>query len=306
MRVRLECPIDFLTSEELHSILAESSATLDTEDPEVVVVNPGTSSKIESGTYDKFKSLKNIATPSTGTSHIDIESFERKGIDVTCLLDDKESLEDIHASAEFTWIHIMNLVRNFTLSLKNVSRWREQNNESLLRSRELHGKSIGIVGLGRIGRKIAKYADVFGMKVFYYDPYVETSTIAKKVVNLSELETCDVISINCYLTKETENMITWGTFDNIKRGSVIVNTSRGDVVDDQYVSYLVTVKGVKFGADVLRGEQALERLSSSEILSLSSRNTNVVVSPHVAGATTESQTKSLRAMLRIARRSIEK
>lgn len=304
MRVRLECPTDFLTSEELLSVLAETSSSLDTEDPEVIVVNPGTSSKIRSDDYNKFKSLKHISTPSTGTNHIDIESFERKGIKVTCLLDDKESLEEIHASAEFTWIHIMNLMRNFTTSLKNVSNWREQGNESLLRSRELYGKSIGIVGLGRIGRKIAKYADAFGMKIFYYDPYVESSPIARKVERLSELEACDVISINCYLTRETENMITWGTFDNIKRGAVIVNTSRGDVVDDQYIVHLVSSKGAKFGTDVLRGEQDLGILASSKILSLSSSNMNIVVSPHVAGATVESQTKSLRTMLKIAHRSI--
>ena len=69
-------------------------------------------------------------------------------------------------------------------------------NELFLRSNELHGKSIGIVGLGRIGTKIAKYASAFGMNVYYYDPYVKNYTYTQ-TKSLKSLVDCDIISVNC-------------------------------------------------------------------------------------------------------------
>ena len=303
----LDCPVNFLKDNDLKKILGKNcDRTLDRSSAEVLVVNPGTDSFLDSLYFKEFSSLKCVCTPSTGVNHLDTEYLEEKNIPYFCLLDDKESLENIHASAEFTWIHIMNLFRKFTKSLKRVDLWRDDENEKILRSRELFGKNIGIVGMGRIGNKIAKYAEAFGLNIFYYDPYSDCNSVqsSKKVKSLKDLESMDIISINCYLTEETREMITFGVWDNISSDSVIVNTSRGEVVDEDYVEHLVLTKNIKYGCDVLQSETSIEDLKKSKILTLSKERDSVIVSPHVAGATIDSQRLALTTVVDIAKKEL--
>ena len=198
----------------------------------------------------------------------------------------------------------MNLTRKFTNAVNATAGWRSNTNELFLRSNELHGKTIGIVGLGRIGSKIAKYASAFGMNVCYYDPYVLTGRAAPEYTEIKDirvLENCDIISINCALTRQTAGMIRPGTWDNIKPGTVVVNTSRGEVVDEDYVVWMVKEAGILYGADVLKNEQNIAQLKKSPILALSKRTEKVVITPHVAGATKESQTKALLTTLNLVK-----
>lgn len=298
MKVRLDCPVNFLSNNELEEILSQRGLSLEKDDPEVIIVNPGTDKFLDESYFSSFKRLKYVASPSTGTNHIDLNYLTRRGIKAFCLLNDKKSLKNIHASAEFTWIHIMNLQRKFLDATRSIEQWRSDENELLLRSNELYGKSIGIVGMGRIGSKIAKYAKAFGLDIFYYDPYVtETETPATKVNSLSSLSSCDIISINCSLNGETRSMIDFGLWDNLKAGTVVVNTSRGEVVNEDYIVHLVNNNQIMFGADVLHNEQNIERLKESPIYKMSKVCDKVVLTPHVAGATKESQTKALVTVL---------
>lgn len=303
MKVKFECPLDFYSKEDLSSLLLRHSLVVDDEDPEILVVNPGTEKFLDIRHFSSIKSLKVVATPSTGVNHIDVNYLKERNVKTLCLLDDRDSLDNIHASAEFTWIHIMNLCRKFSLSIKNVDSWRDKSNENFLRSNELHGKKIGIIGLGRIGKKIAKYANSFGLEIFYYDPYVNQELApeyAKKISNLHELCQCHIISINCYLTSETCGMITWGSLDGLKEGSIVVNTSRGEVVDERYICHLIENKSIRFAADVLCGEQDVNELKKSRLLSLSKAREDVIITPHVAGATIESQKKALEAVINLS------
>ena len=303
MRVKLECPINFLSVKDVENILAPRQMCLSDEDADVIIVNPGTDKFLDWDHFSQYENLKVVGTPSTGTNHIDVKSLKDNGISVVCLLDDKDSLENIHASAEFTWIHVMNLMRKFSKAIDSVDDWRSDENELSLRSNELFGKVIGIVGMGRIGSKIAKYARAFGMSVRYYDPYVKKDNLVR-IQNLSQLSQCDVITINCVLNSETENLITKGVWDDIKPGTIVINTSRGEVVDETYVKNLIDKKGILYGADVLQGEQDLTNLKKSPLYLLSKTSNRVVITPHVAGATKESQTKALKYILDLSRASI--
>ena len=178
MRVKIECPINFLQIQDLNVMLESLGYTTDSKDPfwtECIIVNPGTDIFLGEDYFSKYQNLKVVGTPSTGVNHLDMDYLNSRNIDVKCLLDNRDVLENIHASAEFTWLHIMNAFRRFIPSVNNVHKWRDDENERFLRSNELAGKTIGIVGLGRIGRKIARYAEAFGMNVEYYDPYVTNS-----------------------------------------------------------------------------------------------------------------------------------
>ena len=223
---------------------------------------------------------------------MDCEYLKKKEIKFYSLLDDRKSLNSITASAEFTWLHIMNLVRKFSYSLSYVPYWRSIENEDNLRSRELSGRKLGIIGFGRIGKKIKRYAEAFEMQVKFYDPYVNGEG---KVDSLQDLSDSDIISINCYLTEETENMITYDVFEYFKDGLMVVNTSRGEVVDENYIADLVEEGKINYACDVLQNEQNIEELKKSRLY----RSDKVVITPHIAGVTVDSQTKALEAILKL-------
>ncbi len=232
-RIKIEAPTYFVNK----NILNNNFFEIVNDDPEILIVNPGTKHKINETYLSQFKNLKVVGTPSTGINHLDMNYLNKNKIKVFCLLDDRETLNNIQASAEFTWLHIMNGYRKFNLATKKLSNWRSLENEQLLQTKELYGKTIGIIGLGRIGKKIKKYAKVFGMNVLYYDPYVEG--FMGKVNSIQELKNVDILSINCYLTNETENLISDGILDNFKDGLVVINTSRGEIVDEDYIEKLI-------------------------------------------------------------------
>ena len=296
MRVKIECPINFLQVQDINVILDSLGYTLDSKDPECIVVNPGTDIFLGEDYFSHYENLKIVGTPSTGVNHLDVDYLNNRNIAAKCLLDNRNVLENIHASAEFTWLHIMNAFRKFIPAVNNVEKWREDGNESLLRSNELAGKTIGIIGLGRIGRKIAKYAKAFNMNVEYYDPYVDNCQY-KRVFSLTNLQNVDILCISCYLTEETRGLIGGGILDDFKQGLVVVNTSRGEVVDEEYIYNLIIKDKIFYSCDVLCGEQNINMLKKSKLLNLD--RDNIVITPHVAGATVESQTKALRGILEL-------
>ena len=152
--------------------------------------------------------------------------------------------------------------------------------------------NIAFNGFGRIGRKLNKYAKAFEMNVKFYDPYVNGEG---KVDSLQDLSDSDIISINCYLTEETNNMITYDVFKSFKDGLIVVNTSRGEVVDENYIADLVEEGKINYACDVLQNEQNIEELKKSRLY----RSDRVVITPHIAGVTVDSQTKALEAILKL-------
>ncbi len=294
--IRIDAPWGFL-DQNLLTLFEDYVFDMLKDPEECVIVNPGTEKFLDEKYFWIMRDLKVVGTPSTGVGHIDIEYLDSRGIKCFSLLDDRAALEDIHASAEFTWLHIMNAFRKFILAAQNVKSWRKQSNERLLRSRELAGKTIGIIGFGRIGRKVAKYAKAFSMKVKYYDPYVEQQCF-EKVKTIEELKDVDILSINCYLTEETRGLISNGILDNFKDGLIVVNTSRGEVVDDPYIWKLLDKNKIFYAADVLTGEQS-PNLLSEYLLFYEKFVDKVCITPHVAGATIESQTKALKTILKL-------
>ena len=296
MRVRIECPINFLQEQDLNVILDSLGYIPDSEDPECIIVNPGTDVFLGEDCFSRYKSLKAVGTPSTGVNHLDMAYLGSRNITVKCLLDDRDVLENIHASAEFTWLHVMNAFRRFIPATNSTDNWRGPENERFLRSNELAGKTIGIVGMGRIGRKLARYAEVFNMNVEYYDPYVEKNEY-KRVFSLTNLRNVDIICISCYLTDETRGLISKGSLDSFKENLIVINTSRGETVNEDYIYDLITRDKIFYSCDVLCNEQNIEKLKQSKLFNL--KRDNIVITPHVAGATVESQTKALRGILEL-------
>ena len=118
MKIKLECPYDFMDQNIIKNLNLSN-------DPECLIVNPGIDKFLDKKYFNQFKNLKVVGTPSTGVNHMDINYLDKNNIKYFCLLDDRKGLESITASAEFTWLHIMNSLRKFTESIGCTLNWRE-------------------------------------------------------------------------------------------------------------------------------------------------------------------------------------
>ena len=297
-KIQIDCPTDFINIKDdlLFDLGLEESIY-----PEVLITNPGSDFKYDESSLNNewCKDLKIVATPSTGNTHIDLDYLEERGIEFVSLLDDRESLDKITASSEFTWLHIMNAMRKFRVATNNTRYWREKKNEDKLRTQQLYGKTIGIIGYGRIGKNVSKYAKAFGMDFLFYDPDVFAN--GNKVSSIDSMKDVDIVSINCGLNDTSRNLITYDTFKDFKKGLVVVNTSRGEVVDERYISLLIKSREIFYSADVIVDEQNISTPHHSELYNLydSGEYENLTLTPHVAGVTTDSQEIAFRSVIEL-------
>lgn len=258
------------------------------------VTNPGQHFIVDDAVLDRFPRLQVVATPSTGTNHLHLEACTRRGLRIFSLLDNRSALEGISASAEFTFLMILNGLRRLDLGMQEAREGRWRSREDLLRGRELQGKTVGLVGFGRIGRKLAAYCRPFGCQVVYYDPYVAPPADgnAARVPELNDLwEASDVIVICCQLNEETRGMIRGDLIERARTGALIVNTSRGEIIDEgELREVLCRREDVTFCADAVTGEVE-NRHGDSPLMDLF-RFGRILLTPHIAGATNESQEKA--------------
>ena len=302
-KIQIDCPTDFINIKDdlLFDLGLEESVY-----PEILITNPGSEFKYDESLFNNewCKNLKIVATPSTGNTHIDLDYLKKRGIQFYSLLDDRKSLDKITASSEFTWLHIMNAMRKFREATNNTKHWREKNNEENLRTQQLFGKTIGIIGYGRIGKNVSKYAEAFGMNYKFYDPNVVKGR--NKVSSIESMKDVDIVSINCGLNDTSRNLITYDTFKDFKKGLVVVNTSRGEVVDERYISLLIKSREIYYSADVIVDEQNENTPFHSELFQLyqSGEYENLTLTPHVAGVTTDSQEIAFRSILDLCMKSL--
>lgn len=302
-KIQIDCPTDFIN---IKDDLLYDWGLQESIYPEILITNPGSDFKYDESSLNNewCKDLKIVATPSTGNTHIDLDYLKKRGIQFYSLLDDRKSLDKITASSEFTWLHIMNAMRKFREATNNTKHWREKNNEENLRTQQLYGKTIGIIGYGRIGKNVSKYAETFGMNYKFYDPNVLRGK--NKVSDIESLKDVDIVSINCGLNESSKNLITYDTFKNFKKGLVVINTSRGEVVDERYISLLIKSREIYYSADVIVDEQNENTPFHSELFQLyqSGKYENLTLTPHVAGVTTDSQEIAFRSILELCMKSL--
>ena len=220
--------------------------------------------------------VRYLATPSTGTNHIDLEACKDLNIKVFSLLDNREKLNCIKASSEFTFWLILSALR-----LGGFRQWKHYDrNDDFMRGNELYGKKVGLIGYGRIGKNVARYCQAFGAEWDYYDP------AHKKYGNVKRMFKSDIVVICCSLTEETRGMIK-DELDGFE--GILVNTARAEIIDE--AALLKWTEKGRYATDVLHGE--VQGITDSPLL----HRSNVIVTPHIAGTTYESQEKAARIVL---------
>ncbi len=240
--------------------------------------------KITKDVIEEWKKCKIIANYAVGFNNIDVDYAKEKGIIVT---NTPDILTD--ATADLAVSLVLACARKIIdgekfMRAEKFKGWQPQ----LLLGMELKGKTVGIIGAGRIGQATAKRLKSFGTKIVYYSrnekPEFEIETGAVKSTLNSLLKNSDIISLHVPLTKQTNNLLSKTKLKLLKPNVIVINTARGEVIDEKYLIHLLKKKKIQSaGFDVYEGEPKV----NPDLLKLD----NVVLLPHLGSATIEARTE---------------
>lgn len=247
---------------------------------EVLIVR--LSRRVDAVILDKFPDLKVLVTATTGLDHVDLLGVKERGIKLCSLFGHDDFLSTIPSTAEHTWALLLALVRRIPAADTHVAEGNWVRDK--FRGHQLKGKTIGIIGLGRTGQKVAHYADAFEMKVIYYDPYVDLPGYEKKKDIRTLLGESDIVSIHVHLNESTEHLINRNNLKHCRDGLFMINTSRGRIWDEVSVAQALTKGKIRgLATDVLETE--LDDIKASALWQLKRGGYNIIITPHIGGAT---------------------
>lgn len=252
---------------------------------DTIVCNPNQQSFIIDRDLLKESNVSIINSCSTGLNHIDLKYCKENNITVQCHKNDYKLIEQLPSTAELAFGLMLSLLRKIPDSRDHVRNYNWDYTQFL--GRQVKDLNVGIVGYGRLGRMMDKFCKAFDAKTFIYDPYVEVEqTSLEDMVKI-----CDVISLHVHVTPETVNLINKKLLDLSQKDLYIINTSRGDVVNEvDIVSALYDGNLAGYGTDVVRHE--FGSLIKSPIIRAMNKGMNIIVTPHTGGMTIEGQTKA--------------
>ena len=232
----------------------------------------------------KAKQLTFIGRLGVGLDNIDTDYCSNNGIFVQ-----PATGMNADSVAEYVITCSLSLLKNIPIAHHGTSsgQWPRTSIES----RELGGKTLGLLGFGVIGKKVSRLAQVFGAKVIAYDPFVPESEASKHNVSLVKQEDLftlsDIISIHLPLTDQTRDLINARSFNLMKQNPIIINSSRGSIVNEKDLLQAYSEKIISgFALDVYSSEPVEE-----DFYKHISNSMNCILTPHNSGVTTESNVR---------------
>jgi len=274
-----------------HICTTDSSLTYESlpdsiKDHEILIVR---STKVMTNTLNEAENLKLIVRAGAGTNTIDKEYASKKGIKV-CNVPGANSI----AVAELAMGLIISVDRNIP---ENVFDLREGiwNKKKYSSSKGIYGRNLGILGLGAIGMALAERAKAFGMNVFGVAKASRSEESQSLIfesgiilLNSREelLEKCDVVSIHLPSVEETKEIVNQDFLNQMKEGSIIVNTSRGELVDEEALIKAMNEKGIRAALDVYKNEPGA---GDSSFKSELAQHPNVYGTHHIGASTQQAQ-----------------
>jgi D-3-phosphoglycerate dehydrogenase len=246
---------------------------------------------------DRMPKLRVIASRTSQLRHVDLDETERRGIEVLSIEPDAPALQETSSTAEETFALLLALVRNIPWAFDAVKgrRWERRR----YGGHELKGKTLGVIGYGRLGRMVASYARAFGMGVLVNDSRAEDG------VSLDELlRESDIVSLHCTYDDSTHEMLRAEHFRAMKPSAYFLNTARGEITDERALLQALErgwIAGA--GVDTLAGEEPDgAHLAGHPLIEYAQTHENLIVLPHLGGATQEA---TERTQLYIAEKLVE-
>lgn len=236
---------------------------------------------IDEEVLDAASKLKMIQRTGVGTDMLNREALKKKNIPVYINVG-----INARSVAEHAMMLILTTLRRLAVINADVKggTWLKQ--DTGVKSRELYGKTVGIIGMGNIGRMVVKMLKGFGVDILYYDMYRQSEENERKLgivyTSMDEIfQKADIISLHCPLVPETNNIINTETISKMKKGVIIINTARGGLIDEAAL-----VRALKSGHVGAAGLDVFSKEPPSKRNPLFGFN-NVTVSPHVGGLSYE-------------------
>lgn len=228
----------------------------------------------------KAVNLEIISCATTGSDHIERGELDRRNIPVRTLKEDRELLFNITPAAELSFALLLGCARSLPAAVRHVKEggW----NRELFPGAMLNGKRLGIIGCGRIGSWMSRYAAAFGMECVGYDPYLETFPPGVTPLPLEELlATSHAVSLHVHLSDETRGLLSRERLALLKPGAIVINTSRGGLMDeDALLDALRSGQVGAIGLDVLAHEPDI---ADSPLWQYAREHDNCLITPHCGG-----------------------
>jgi D-3-phosphoglycerate dehydrogenase len=258
---------------------------------------------VDGSKMDRCPRLKAIASNTTGIPHIEAEAAKKRGIRICALHDEPDFLETITPTAEHTiglmiaaWRRIPAAHRAAAEGAWDRRPWGAPRMLSRMR--------IGIVGYGRLGRKVARITEAMGMTVGFYDPAVPGgyATIAALA------RTADVLSLHAPSTPETRNLVSREVLNELPRGAMVVNTARGELLDvDALLDLMASGHIAAAALDTVDGEydpDFSKTFRESRLAREARSRDNLILTPHIGGSTRDAWYETERFVIEKAARAL--
>ncbi|MFN0214463.1 MAG: NAD(P)-dependent oxidoreductase [Saprospiraceae bacterium] len=230
-----------------------------------------------------------IVCPMTGLDHIDLDACDAKGIQVLSLRGEYTFLRSVRATAELTIGLTLALLRNIPEAAKHVQAggWDRQQ----FQGRELQDKTVGIAGMGRLGKITAQYFRIFGCHVLGFDPIPFNEEGVVPCESLKNLVAqSDIVSIHVNYLPENHHLFNEALFSNFKKGSVLINTARGALIDSTSLLRQLQIGHLSGAAlDVIENEH---KHTDSPLIAYARQHKHLIITPHIGGNTAESFEKT--------------
>jgi len=256
----------------------------------VAILDASMKVRFDRAMLDQATELKVISTATTGADHIDASALSERGIPLFTLAGEKEILNNLTPAAEHSWTLLMACARRLRGAVRHVleGNWVRENFPGIM----LKGKTLGLIGCGRIASWMARYARAFDMDVIGYDPFVDPWPAQIRREDLHTLlSQADFISVHVMLSDSTRGLIGAREFKLMKPGVVFINTSRGALIDERaLLNGLLEGRIAAAGLDVLDGEPAVE---NHRLLEYARSHDNLIITPHIGGFSPDAVKKTV-------------
>jgi D-3-phosphoglycerate dehydrogenase len=237
--------------------------------------------------------LKVLVTATTGLTHVDTNALIEHGIHLLSLKGETDFLKNVRATAEMTIALMISLIRHIPAAVLDVKagHWRRDRFEGS----ELYGRTVGVIGYGRLGALVCRYLRAFEAKVLVYDPKLpavdEDGDIHAASLDYV-LENSDIVTVHADLNEENCGFLTADLLRKMKIDSYFVNTARGELVDEEALLEALKAGQIAGAAlDVLCGENSAG-MASNALVRYAAAHSNLIITPHLGGCTKESKSKT--------------
>ena len=246
--------------------------------------------KVDRKLLSKTRKLTAVICRSIGVDFVDVPAATERGI---LVLNSPDFC--VSAVAEYTIGMMFALIRRIPQGFNAVAKgnWDAR---SRLRGMEIEGRTLGVVGFGRIGRNVASIAQSLGMNILAYDPYPPTKRLPDvTITGLNDLlHQADIVTIHTPLTNNTRGMIGRQEFNLMKDGAYLINVARGGIAEEEAIlSALKSGKLAGAALDVLTEEPPCE----NHALVSATKNLNLIITPHIAWNTAEASRRNGKVFL---------